>query len=989
MFSDIAFGRLVWKEYRTHRPLWLALLIGTPLMQIGILVMIWINDGFPLQGGISEGIANALMATGFIASVVYLLGCCATMFSVEHETGVFDFQRVLPATQPRVFWAKVAFAFVSSLALTAVLWIVTRGMFLWSVPQTSSWFGSYGLLYMAEVFAWSIFASLLIRQPLWGVIAAIALQSLTMQVVLPYLTIGPNDLFNLLSEDRRFITSRFVTLVVLFVADVVLGRLWFEDRLRLPSWRLRWKPEFVPSYPVNVELPPYLGQRQVGWRRLLWLSWRDGRWVTAGVLAWYGYVYWTLQHPNQWEVLMLVSFICSFVIGLFAFAPEQWGGRFRYLTERGCTPRVAWLCRQALWLPPVLLMCLATNRMRMLEDAIHPHSMGQRVVDEMLAIMMPLVCYTAGQFAAMLFRSTVMAIAVGIGLCFVGGGWSGLMTTLLAPTWWAVGSLPVIGLFVTWLKSNDWIEERRDRMARWRTVLGVGLPIVSLLAVSATHRVVQIPTVDLPREWDETSVVMARLTAAEKETLAVYRRVLAEIEKGDDTLETYQQRLDRLKREHPDWNAQHVHSESFSGFHRDWLALHAKLVPLLRDAHQKPPVPLALIEVDLPTRKGDWNPEPLAMLPWLMIRNAEESVKDGSPDEAWRDIEMAFELQRRLNLRATFSLQYGVNGVGGPYDTYLLQSVVRWGRRKDQTRERVVAAIRKLEEIAAHPGVAHWFNHHSTLDAQALLNSKERWQQFMNNYSSYPKQMVEEWQYWRIVWNVMPWERWRSERAIRLQAWLELTHFEQARLADKWNVPLPQAPASQSRDAMREQRWASIPIEDRIKLNAASRYDHNSAEVSMLRMTLLPPNRNWGEAARSSHWFVERAESFRATAVLLALADFHREHGRYPESLKELVPTYFAAAPHDPMTVAPLCYLSHGLPEGVKDEFDNGQTVEQIVRVREGAPFLVTNPGGSISLEQLPNGSWKANDNTGKRIEFSKALRNRSSSLRVWPVEEQ
>src|SRR5439155_17557847 len=40
MFSDTKFWRLVWKEYRTQRPLWLVLGILTPLSQSVILGLV-------------------------------------------------------------------------------------------------------------------------------------------------------------------------------------------------------------------------------------------------------------------------------------------------------------------------------------------------------------------------------------------------------------------------------------------------------------------------------------------------------------------------------------------------------------------------------------------------------------------------------------------------------------------------------------------------------------------------------------------------------------------------------------------------------------------------------------------------------------------------------------------------------------------------------------------------------------------------------------
>ncbi|MBC7816383.1 MAG: hypothetical protein IAG10_05770 [Planctomycetaceae bacterium] len=981
MFSDTKFWRLVWKEYRTQLPLWLALLIATPLMQVGMLILRFVDNGFGIRAYTTET-ANGLMAIGFIASIVYLLGCCATMFSVEHETGVFDFQRVLPTNQPRVFWAKLSFAAVSSLLLTAIQWLVTRGVFLWDAPQGSTWFGTYGLLYMAEIFAWSILASLVVRQPLWGVIAAIVWQSLMMQLVLPYLTSGRNDGFHLLNEDARFTLSRFVVLALLFVADVVLGRLWFEDRLRLPRWQFRWKPDFSPSYPSDVELPPYVGQRQIGWSRMLWLSWRDGRWVMGGFLAWYGYWFLNLRHANNWEMLMLPAFIGSFVFGLFAFAPEQWSGRFHYLTERGCWPRLVWLSRQVLWILPILLMCAGTLWKRKLENDAHPHAANHAAFDVMMAAVMPWVCYSAGQLAAMLFRSTAMAIGVGMGLCLVGGMWGGLMSSWLAPTWWSVGLLPAIALFVTWLRANDWVEERRDRVSRRRLVLGLGVPIALLLATCATYRVLQIPVAKLPTEWDKESRVLARLTPSEKETLDIYRRAMDVIERGETQLETYADRSARLKQEHADWTDLQVHAEAFEGFHRDWAQQHVAVVPLLREAHRQPAVPLALVEAELPARASeDWNPERIPKMSMLMIRQPEHSLKNGDLDATWDDILIAFELVRRSDMRAIPVNRLFVGRTSASHEGWLLTTVVKWGRHKDQTRDRILLAIRKLEEIAAdHTSIRHSV-HHEFLQAQKMMKLDEAWEKYVEQNRRSYRPWYEETAFVRVVWQAMFWERWRSDRVIRWQSSLALERSDLLGRLLKSHRPLPLYSMSANRNSTLARAIEYAP-EERVKLLELGNYDHNTEEATLIRTSLVPPNMQLSASFVAESEFLKRAESFRATILLLALADFHREQGRYPESLAELTPTYFAEAPRDPKSAGPFVYFPHGVPEDVTH--DAGGRGETQVIVRKETPFLVTTYGrGQPHAQQKSDGGWQFTDYSGKSMTLDAAL----ATAYIWLIE--
>src|SRR5262245_9548021 len=129
MFSDTVFWRLVWKEYRTHRALWLVMAAFPPLVE-GLILVVARALSRPPFGTLDDDQASALMVIGFLASLVYVLGCSATIFSVEHQNATFDFQRVLPASYRRVLSAKVGFAAVSGLLLTFLLWLVIRVLIL-------------------------------------------------------------------------------------------------------------------------------------------------------------------------------------------------------------------------------------------------------------------------------------------------------------------------------------------------------------------------------------------------------------------------------------------------------------------------------------------------------------------------------------------------------------------------------------------------------------------------------------------------------------------------------------------------------------------------------------------------------------------------------------------------------------------------------------------------------------------------------------------
>lgn len=956
MFSDTKFWRLVWKEYRTQRALWLTLLIATPMLQVAFLMLSWVLDDFrPIT--FTHDTANSMMAIAFIASAVYLLGCCGTMFSVEHEMGTFDFQRLLPANQPQILWSKIGFAFGSTVLLSAALWIVTPGVLLFIAPRSSSWFGTYGLLYMAELFGWSILASLLIRQPLAAVIVAIAAQTVAMQYVLPYLTKGHFD-FNLSNSDRLFLLLRLSVLLALVIGDIVLGKLWIEDRLRLPRWRFRGKPDIAPSYLAGAELSSYFGQRRIGWSRLLWLGWRDSRWMIAGLLMWFGYCWKATPKNSEWHELMLPYYIGSFVCGLLAFASEQWSGRFRFATERGCSPRIVWLSRHATWLPAVLLMTVVVRWLCFHNPQAFSGDRSQSEFEWAAALIGPFVCYSAGQFAAMLFRTTVVAFAVGLVLTILGIMWSYLMTSWLAPTWWAIGAWPVIGLFVTWLRAKDWIEERCDRAARWRLALGLGIPMGLLLATCVTYRAVQIPVVSLPAEWGENGEP-TKLSAAETETFDIYRRAMDELDAGNrQRVAGYKTRVTKSRTEHSDWTDTQHHQAAFEGYHTDWLVEQTVVVPLLKEAHTHTAIPLALLQPDLTTvSENESTTDKTSQFSWLMVRHARETLKADQFEEAWQEIEVTFELIRRYRLRASPATVYGQVD---SHEHMLQAVIVDWGLHPDQSRDRIVTAIRRYEQIVAHQGAVLYPIHWNMVCSRIMLSSDESSREFMAK-TWYPEiREIEQTWTWK-VWRLLPWEQRRSDRALRMEAHLAVQQAE--RLKQKLDT---------------NQVISSSEMTD-------PGFDGNSAERFYGLTSLLPRRMTYGLS--TGYQQLEHTATNRVTLLRLALTDWHREHGRYPESLNELVPTYFAEVPRDPHTAGPFVYFPQGVPEEITYGTEKQGNFRVIVK--KDIPLIVMagfgrGPSDPIP-HQKPDGSWEFIFPADRRpAPLSEALK----SAHVWMLEE-
>ena len=157
---DASVWRIAWKEYRTQRPLWLAIVVLTLLVQFGYQIAVTIGGT-----NVSE---QALYVMAMGAAAVYALGCGATLFATERETGTFEFQRGLPLAWRPLFVGKAGFGAASVVALAILLWGVTIAMAGGRLPSWRDsgdlWGG--GLLAAWEVFAWSLLFSLLLDRPL-------------------------------------------------------------------------------------------------------------------------------------------------------------------------------------------------------------------------------------------------------------------------------------------------------------------------------------------------------------------------------------------------------------------------------------------------------------------------------------------------------------------------------------------------------------------------------------------------------------------------------------------------------------------------------------------------------------------------------------------------------------------------------------------------------------------------------------------------------
>jgi hypothetical protein len=362
-----------------------------------------------------------------------------------------------------------------------------------------------------------------------------------------------------------------------------------------------------------------------------------------------------------------------------------------------------------------------------------------------------------------------------------------------------------------------------------------------------------------------------------------------------------------------------------------------------------------------------------------MIQHAQQSLPRGNLDTTWDEILIAFELQRRFDLRAVLPHPLFSHGQSSSHEKLLLSAVAQWGRRKDQDRDRILVAIRRLEEIVIGQEATQHAAHLELLTTQEFLKFGERWNAYVGQLPYLEKELA----FPLLAWKTMFWEQWRSRRVVRWQAWIASQRAEQLQNLLKWNLPTTFPSMQLNLGSELASAVDRVPIVERFKLLAPLSYVPNSQVDAIVRTTVIPSNMYGGGTIVESH-FQQRAEMFRATMLLLALADFHREHGRFPESLSELAPTYFAEVPRDPQTAGtgPFVYFPHGISEDVTIGYENQGMTE--LMLRKNVPFLWTSSHRrDIKVRTLANGSCEIVDVRGKVVPLSEAFR----ASNVWLLE--
>ncbi len=495
---------LLWKEYREHRSIWLSLAVvgGVGLYALSYLIP-------NLWGLGSAATRDSLQSVAVMLAWTYGLVCGSMLFANEAETGAIAFLEQLPLRRARLWWVKTLFGFllfVLQLALLSVF-VVALGVvetprqfaltFL-AMTALGTFSLAWGLLFSARgdnvlnVIGLSILGQLFGAAAVWLLFVVLA--------VLASLLEG---------RESGIFRGIFLCLAALAaVAFPTIGSFrWYTrlDRQRFGSAEVYKGASARPSFWAS-------------WKRLLWMNYIRMRRMLVG-LSLVGLIFGLalpLLGPLAWPALtLLLGVLC----GITVWSDEQFSASFRFLGDQRFPLGRVWLVKigvrlvltafvSFVLLLPSLILALTH---RFTESSTLPHKpfwidlfhcdfVGTIVPIWAYATLWPLYGFSVGQLAGLLFRKSLVAGFVALGM-------AGLLVSLWTPSLlgmglhlWQVAGVPVLLLAASRMLVSAWTADRL--LARGSFVrLGAALILAGMWTAGAiAYRVVEIPY--LPEPFD-------------------------------------------------------------------------------------------------------------------------------------------------------------------------------------------------------------------------------------------------------------------------------------------------------------------------------------------------------------------------------------------------------------------------------------------------------------------------------------------------------
>ena len=418
--------RLIWKEYRVQRSLWLALLVAAVFLQFVIAFAVTApkNDMLPPLFGIG------IFLAGFFS-----LGSGAISFASEREDDTHIRLVSLTAPAGLTLLTKLATGALAMLAFTVATsssaWMFA-GFPRPSEPIQSGIFALYGFALANCLYAlsWGVLCSLFCGRVITALVIAGGISAVSGSVLVSAVIVS--------SEGTPPSMWRFIALVcgiciVMWVVSYFVALGWLNRDFTSgpaikPSWRfprirfVQIRPDGTLILPIEssdseflpvlspehaaVQPPPRVIRRWASWlfggrgrqvfRFLMWRELVETRRVFwcglallllfngtnyGGIVAlWNGRSRSNLLHDWLFTHGWLSHWFIALACGWMTFRQEQTDRRFLLLTYRGTKPGTIWLSKQCVWLLRLGVAFVAIHAVAILGNVLnsgaHPHVAG-------------------------------------------------------------------------------------------------------------------------------------------------------------------------------------------------------------------------------------------------------------------------------------------------------------------------------------------------------------------------------------------------------------------------------------------------------------------------------------------------------------------------------------------------------------------------------------------------------------------------------------
>jgi hypothetical protein len=859
---------LLYKEYREHRSIWLAL----ALLAAGLLV--GVPQAFEPEGWHRETFRQMLAGTAALLAWTYGLVCGAMMLAGERESGTQAFLDTLPTTRRPLWLGKclVGLLFVAlHIGLLAGM-AGAQGFYLQKYPIASAailvgaglaGFG-WGLLFSSltsnvlSAIGLAILAQMTVLPAMWGsffILASFAILVLHK----PPLSFPP-----IAPEMALVLTGLTALLAPLPLSALIYSRF---DRKRQPVRLLAGTR--TPTWRPN-------------WRQIWWLAAQQSGGLFVGLIL-FSFLAGLPVMGNGlffWPVLTLALGVFC---GVTVFLDEQ-SGPYRFLGDQRLPLGPIWLVKTGmrfgmlgLSLLVVLVPALVQQtfegpndheRMPVLARIFGTGLLGTTIPIGLFLFLWPITGFALGHLCGMLFPRPLVALVVGFGI-------SGIVLSVWVPSLvagglssWQVLGVPVVLLLCARLLMRAWAS---DRLHSWEAVRYVGACAVlaaGLIVLGLWSRVAEIP--DVPEPDDFAEFVAELPLPEENEAGQLIRNACSRL---DDFLKQHkaiqqrpgggapgappvqasnsliQQAAEALEHGWPkDDDRAELAAFLDEAFAEDWWKR-------LAEAADKP---VGVVEdprrMTIGSRQLTLSPA-LHAGTLLAARGLQMQKRKGDPAVFVEHFATALALARNLHNHSTLTSAFTARAI----EQGQLEALTRW---LEQLNNGHVELLRRAAEVLdRHQNIMpRTFRDQRLAQYLIALNSLDRVEEWLPLFLGPPSAKVPEAALLDAAW-LVPWEQTRQRRLLRALYW-------NREFADGfWHE---------------RSRMIMVPLMHR-------------------------------DVALGKDKFPRRKVQLAAAELMLALRRFQAEHGKPAQSLAELLPKYLQRIPSDPFDSQPFRYrLSQG-----------------------------------------------------------------------------